>query len=162
MFLLCKSYYQKPLLISKASVKRNLQQSAYLHKYSATNCDEATIQGTLCILRTKNLIDENLKLLCENNESVDDEISPTAVPGSPNTPTKDTNKISDIVLNDIKNGSRTVAPEKNCSPTPKLTLTLSRGNFPPGQLSGCSPTLKLTLTLTETPRAIVRIPLRKI
>ena len=56
---------------------------------------------TFCILRTKNLIDENLKLLCENNELFDD-ISPTPLPGTPNTPTKDTNKISDIVLNDIK------------------------------------------------------------
>ena len=41
-------------------------------------------------------------MLCENNELVDDEVSATPVPGSPNTPTKDTNKISDIVLNDIK------------------------------------------------------------
>ena len=31
----------------------------------------------------------------------DDEISPTPVPGSPNTSTKDTNKISDV-LNDVK------------------------------------------------------------
>ena len=74
----------------------------YINKSSATICDEATIQDTLCILRTKNLIDENLKLLCENNELVDDEMSPTPVPGIPNTPTKDTNKNSDIVLNDIK------------------------------------------------------------
>ena len=38
-------------------------------------------------------------------------------------------------------------------PTPKLTLTqtltLTRGNFPLGQLSGCHSTLNLTLTLTE-------------
>ena len=73
----------------------------YINKSSATNCDEATIQDALCILRTKNLIDENLKLLCENNELFDDEISPTPVPGSPNTSTKDTNKISDV-LNDVK------------------------------------------------------------
>ena len=67
-----------------------------------TRSDEATKQDTFCILHTKNLIDKNLKLLCENNELVDDEVSATPVPGSPNTPTKDTNKISDIVLNDIK------------------------------------------------------------
>ena len=48
------------------------------------------LQDTLCILRTKNLIDKNLKLLCEKNELVDDEILPTPVPGSPNMPTKDT------------------------------------------------------------------------
>ena len=69
---------------------------------SATNCDEVTIQDTLCIFRTKNLIDENLKLLCENNELVDDEILLTPVPGTPNAPTKDTNKISDIVSKDIE------------------------------------------------------------
>ena len=74
----------------------------YINIYSATNCDEVTIQDTLCILRTNNLIDGNLKLLCKNNELVEDEISPTFVPGSLNTPTKDTNKNSDIVLNDIK------------------------------------------------------------
>ena len=74
----------------------------YINKSSATNCDETTIQDTLCVLRTKNLIDENSKLLCENNELVDDEISPTPLRGTPNTSTKNTNKISDIVLNDIK------------------------------------------------------------
>ena len=47
-------------------------------------------------------MDENLKLLCENNELVDDEIPPTTFPGTPNTPIKDTNKISVIVLNNIK------------------------------------------------------------
>ena len=50
----------------------------------------------------KNLKDENLNLLCEDKELFDDEISATPLPGTPNTPTKDTNKISDIVLNDIK------------------------------------------------------------
>ena len=50
----------------------------------------------------KNLIDENLKLLSGNNELVDGEILPTPLPGQPSTPTKDTKKISDIVLNDIK------------------------------------------------------------
>ena len=74
----------------------------YINKSSATNCNKATIQDTLCILRTKNLIDENVKLLSENNELVGDKISPTSVPGAPNMPTKDTNKISDIVLNDTK------------------------------------------------------------
>ena len=48
------------------------------------------------------MIDENSKLLCENNELVDDEISPTPLRGTPNMSTKNTNKISDIVLNDIK------------------------------------------------------------
>ena len=73
----------------------------YINKSSTTNFDEATIKDALCILRT-NLIDENLKLLYENNELVDDEISLTPHPGTPHTPTKDTNKISDIVLNYIK------------------------------------------------------------
>ena len=50
----------------------------------------------------KSPVDNNLKLLCKNNELVDDEISPTPLPGTPNTPNEDTNKISDIVLNDIK------------------------------------------------------------
>ena len=50
----------------------------------------------------KNLKDENLNLLCKDKELLDDEISGTPLPGTPNTPTKDTNKISDIVLNDIK------------------------------------------------------------
>ena len=67
-----------------------------------TNCDGATIQDALCILRTKNLIDEILNSLCENKELVDEEISPAPLPGTPNTPTKDTNKISGILLNDIK------------------------------------------------------------
>ena len=49
----------------------------------ATICDEATIQDTLCIPSTKNLIVENLKLLCENNELAEDEIFPTPVPGTP-------------------------------------------------------------------------------
>ena len=61
---------------------------------------------------------------------------------------------------------RTIAPEQNCPPTPKLTLTqtlnLNGGNFLRGQLSGCPPTLKVTLTLTQTPTltggAIVRTP----
>ena len=52
-------------------------------------------------------------------------------------------------------GSSTIGPEENCPPIPKLTLTqtltLTRGHFSPGQLSGCPPTLKITLTLTETP-----------
>ena len=75
----------------------------YINKSSATSCHhETTIQDSLCILRTKNLIDENLKLLCENNELVDDKISPTPVPGTPNSPTKDKNNIFDIVLNDVE------------------------------------------------------------
>ena len=67
----------------------------------ARNCDEVTIQDTLCILRIKNLIDDNLKLLSGNNDLFADKISPTPLPGTPNT-TKDENKTSDIVLNDIK------------------------------------------------------------
>ena len=74
----------------------------YINKSLATNCDKVTVQDTLCILRTKNLIDKNVKLLSENNELVDDKISPTTIPGAPNMPTNDTNKIFDIVLNDIK------------------------------------------------------------
>ena len=73
----------------------------YLNIPLATNCDEVTIQDTLCILRIKNLIDDNLKLLSGNNELFDDKISPTPLPGTPNT-TKDKNKTADIVLNDIK------------------------------------------------------------
>ena len=44
----------------------------------------------------------------------------------------------------VKKGSRTITPDKNCSPT----LT-GGGNFSRRQLSGCPPTLKLTLTLTQ-------------
>ena len=55
----------------------------YINKSSPINCDEAAIQDTLSILRTKSLIDENLKLLCEDNELVDDEISPTPASGAP-------------------------------------------------------------------------------
>ena len=43
-------------------------------------------------------MDKNLKLLCENNKLADDEISLTSVPGTSNTPTANTNKVSDIVL----------------------------------------------------------------
>ena len=68
---------------------------------------------------------------------------------------------------------RAIAPERNCLPIPKLTLsqtltlTGEGGNFSRGQLSGCPLTLKLNLTLTQTltltegnfPRgAIVQIP----
>ena len=61
-----------------------------------------------------------------------------------------------IPVHSFQNGSRTIGPEENCPPTPKLTLgqtaTLtSGGNFSRGQLSGCPPTLKLTLTLIQTP-----------
>ena len=56
----------------------------------------------------------------------------------------------------IQRGSRTIALEENCLPTPKLTLTQTLaitggGNFSRGQLSDHPPTLKLTLTLTQTP-----------
>ena len=74
----------------------------YINKSSAINCDEVTVEDTLYILRTKYLIDENLKLLSGNNELVDDELLLTPLRRRPNTLTKDTNKISDIVLNDIK------------------------------------------------------------
>ena len=67
-----------------------------------TNCDKRTIEDTLCILRTKNMIDENVKLISGNQELVDNDISPTPLPGRPNTFTKDTNKISGIVLNHVK------------------------------------------------------------
>ena len=53
----------------------------YINKYSATNCDEATVEDTLCVLPTKNVIRDNLKLPSGNNELVDDEIS-----GRPNRP----------------------------------------------------------------------------
>ena len=36
----------------------------------------------------------------------------------------------------IMKGSRTTAPEGNCPQSLKLTLTLTGGNFPLGQLSG--------------------------
>ena len=62
----------KSIIKKKPKMERLL---TYINKYSATNCHEATIQDTLFILHTKNLIDENLKLLCENNKLVDDEIS---------------------------------------------------------------------------------------
>ena len=53
----------------------------------------------------KRSVNEKLKLLYENNKLVDDEISPAPLPGTPNAPTKDVNKISNIVLNDIKKES---------------------------------------------------------
>ena len=53
--------------VSKKSPHKNGALTNLINKSSATNCDEVTIQDTLCILRKKNLIDENLKLLCENN-----------------------------------------------------------------------------------------------
>ena len=46
----------------------------YINNSSAINCDEVTVEDTLYILRTKDLIDENLKLLSGNNKLVDDEI----------------------------------------------------------------------------------------
>ena len=52
-------------------------------------------------------------------------------------------------------GSRTIAPKKNCPPTPKLILTepltLTRGQFCSEAIVRLPPTLKLTLTLTQTP-----------
>ena len=60
---------------------------AHINKFSAINWDETTIQDTLCILHTNNLIVENLKLLCENKSLVD-EIWLTTLLEIPN----DTNK----------------------------------------------------------------------
>ena len=55
----------------------------------------------------------------------------------------------------LQEGSRAIAAEENCPPTPKLTLTqtltLTRGQFYLGAIVWLSPTLKLTLTLTQTP-----------
>ena len=62
---------EKPLIISKTSFKRNPRRIA---NSSVINCDEATVEDTLYILHTKDLIDENLKLLSGNNKLVDDEI----------------------------------------------------------------------------------------
>ena len=63
----------------------------YINKSSTTNCHKATAEDILCISCTKNLIDENLKLLSENNELIDKEISPTPLPERPSTPTTDMN-----------------------------------------------------------------------
>ena len=68
----------------------------------ATICDEASLEDTLYILRTKNLIEGNLKLLSWNNKLINDEISLTLLPGQSSTSTKYTNKNSDIILNNIK------------------------------------------------------------
>ena len=59
--------------IKNVSKKKATTESllTYINKSLATNCDEVTIQDTLCILRTKNLIDETLKLPYENNKLVD-------------------------------------------------------------------------------------------
>ena len=55
----------------------------------------------------------------------------------------------------LQEGSRAIAAEENCPPTPKLTLTqtlnLTRGQFYLGAIVWLSPTLKLTLTLTQIP-----------
>ena len=98
-------YYGKAITRSINHIKhasKKKPKTEHINKYSATNYDENTIQDTLCILRTENLIDENLKLLCENRKLFDDEVLPTPLPGTPNTPAKDTNKISIIFLNYIK------------------------------------------------------------
>ena len=65
-------------------------------------------------------------------------------------------KISVFVICAEVIGSRTMAPEENCPPNPKLTLTqtLTFTNFPWKQLCGCPPTLKLTLTLIQIPTLI--------
>ena len=55
-----------------------------------TNCNKVAVQ-------TKNLIDENLILFCENNKLVDDEM-PAPLPGMSDPLNKDTNKISHIIL----------------------------------------------------------------
>ena len=57
--LLDASNHIKSVSKKKPKAERLLN---YINKSWATNCDEATIQDTLCILRTKNLIDENLKI----------------------------------------------------------------------------------------------------
>ena len=59
--------------IKNISKKKATTESllTYINKSLATNCDEVTIQDTLCILRTKTLIDETLKLPYENNKLVD-------------------------------------------------------------------------------------------
>ena len=62
----------------------------YINKSLATNCNKVAIH-------TKNLIDENLISLCENNKVVDDKM-PAPLPGMPDPLNRDTNKISDIVL----------------------------------------------------------------
>ena len=49
----------------KKPIAERLQ--TYINKSSATICDEATIQDTLCILSTKNLIDENFKFVKTTN-----------------------------------------------------------------------------------------------
>ena len=76
--------------IKNVSKKKATTESllTYINKSLATNCDEATMQDTLCILRTKNLIDETLKLPYENNKLVDDKILPAPLPGTPYTPNK--------------------------------------------------------------------------
>ena len=103
-YFFCNKHPYPITHITSVSKKRPTTERllTYINKSSATNCDETTVQDTLCILRTKNLIDENLKLLCENNKLVDDKIPPTPVPGTPNSPTKDKNRFFDIVLNDVE------------------------------------------------------------
>ena len=56
--------------IKNISKKKATTESllTYINKSLAANCVEATIQDTLCILHTKNLIDETLKLPYENNK----------------------------------------------------------------------------------------------
>ena len=57
LMLLWKNYYYKQLIISKTSAKRNPKRTecllSYINKYLATNCDEATVEGTLCTLYKK-------------------------------------------------------------------------------------------------------------
>ena len=86
--------------IKNISKKKATTESllSYTNKSLAKNCNEATIQDFLCILCTKNMIDQTLKLPYENNKLVDDEILPAPLPGTPYTPNKYRCKISDIVL----------------------------------------------------------------
>ena len=71
----------------KATTKHLL---TYINKSLTTNCNKVAVQ-------TKNLIDENLILFCENNKLVDDEM-PAPLPGMSDPLNKDTNKISHIIL----------------------------------------------------------------
>ena len=72
--LLIVTIEKKPLIISNFIKKKSTSELLlkYINKSSATNCDEATIQDSLHSLYI-NLIDENLKLLCENSKLVADE-----------------------------------------------------------------------------------------
>ena len=78
----------------KPTVKRLL---AHIDSLGANNCDESVVEETLCILRTKGLINENYKILTTNDTNTfpsDDKLLETPLFSS----TDDTQPDSSLLL----------------------------------------------------------------